>query len=886
MQRQPGTIRVNADGYESVFQNIGFGVIVADGAGKVQLANPAALALLHVPERDLIGKPFEIEAYTPENVRLRPEDYPIAQAIARRAPVRNALVGIKRPGDERCTWLLADAEPIIDPAGEISQVVFTIADATSLRDRGERFRELIESLDQTAILMNADATETLYASPTYERVWGRSLKDLYANPRSWIEFIHPGDRPRVEAALERLLKGEPVSVEHRVIMPDGSIRWMLHGGYPVRDAEGRIVRLLGSSRDITERKLAENALREAEERLGALLEQVPAILWTTDKDLRFTSGKGAGLEKLGMSENSLNGTLVADLFASERPDYPAMPAHHRALAGEAVAFVESWRGRIYDVQLQPLHDRCGKIAGVVGVALDVTEREQAQRLAIEWKERYDAAIEASGHVLYEWDARTDAVHYSRNTEKVLGHSVEDLDGGIARWVELIHPDDRPRFEEAIARIRSTGEMFHLEYRLRTGTGGYIIVQDDANCLRDDGGNLQRVIGFVANVTEKRRLEEQLRQAQKMEAIGRLAGGVAHDFNNLLQVILGYCEALRDQLESNEAALSNLTEIESAARRSEALVSQLLAFSRRQLLQPSILDLNEIIRSAERLLRPLLGEDIALKTSLAPDLGYVAADAGQMSQVIVNLAVNARDAMPDGGTLTIATANADLDHQLIRPDGTVPPGNYVLLSVSDTGIGMDLETRMHIFEPFFTTKSTGQGTGLGLSMVQGIVAQSGGAILVDSEPGRGSTFQIYLPRTEAKPVARQEAERSVAGRGRETILVAEDEDAVRRLVKRMLEKAGYRVLEARTGNDALALVEQQREDIDLIITDVVMPGMSGPALAERARELRPGLRVLYVSGYTDESLRGAAIPRGADFLAKPFSAGKVLQVVRRILEQAA
>jgi two-component system cell cycle sensor histidine kinase/response regulator CckA len=886
MRKQPDAARANGERYEKWFHHIGFGVLVADASGTIQVANRAALALLHMTEQDLIGRRFEIDTIGEDGAPLRPDHHPIAQAISRRAPVRDVALGIRRPGEAHRTWLFAYAQPVFGSEGEISEVVFTVANVTGIRERAERLRELIESLDQTAILMNADANETLYASPNYERIWGRSLKDLYANPRAWIEFIHPEDRPHVEAAMDRLIKGEPISVDHRIIMPDGSVRWMQHGGYPVRDAEGRVQRLLGSSRDITQRKLAEKARRETEERLRALATQAPAILWTTDKQLRFTSGMGAGLAKVGMSENQLNGTLVNDLFEPELPDHPAIQAHRRALNGELVAFVENWRGRTYDVQVQPLHDQCGKISGVVGVGLDVTEREHAQRLAIEWKNRYEAAVQASGHVLYDWDARTGEVHYAGDSRKALGYSIEELAGGLARWIELIHPEDRAGFEQEVERSKREKDLFHQEYRLRSGTGGYLNIQDDGKLIFDSAGNLERIIGFIANVTERKRLEEQLRQAQKMEAIGRLAGGIAHDFNNLLQVILGYSETLREQLEGSEPALASLMEIESAARRSEALVSQLLAFSRRQMLQPSVLDLNEIVRGAERLLRPLLGEDIELQTRLDPNLGRVAADAGQMSQVIINLAVNARDAMPDGGTLTIATENAGIERPQVRPEGTVPPGEYALLSVSDTGVGMDPETRARIFEPFFTTKGTGQGTGLGLSMVQGIVAQSGGSILVESELGHGSTFRIYLPRTTAEPGAREVTARVEVSRGKETILIAEDEDAVRKLVKRMLERAGYTVLPAASGNEALHLLEQHGETIDLIITDVVMPGMSGPALAERARQMHGAVKVLYVSGYTDESIRGAAIPREAEFLAKPFSAEKVLHAVRRVLEQAA
>ncbi len=885
MARQATPLFPSRQPYEELFHRIGFGLLVADRNGIIRVANPAAAALLSIPEADLVGRAFDVGAVFPDGTALRGDEYPIMQAITRRAAVRNVAFGILRRGERYRTWLLADAEPLFTPGGDISGVVLSLADVTGVRQEGEQLRQVIEGLKQTAILLNADATQTLYASPKYTELWGRPVEDLYANPRSWIEFVPAEDRPQVEAAFERLREGEAMSVEHRAVLPDGSIRWMLHSGFPVLGPEGRIERLLGTSTDITERKAAEEALREAEERLQALLQQVPAILWTTDTESRLTSVMGAGLQRTGLPEREAGGLPLSWAFEQKGPEHPVFDAHRRALAGEPVAYEAEWRGRVYESRVQPLLDRHGRISGVVGVALDVTEREQAKKLAIAWKNRYDAAAQASGQVLYEWVTDTGEVKYAGNLESVLGYSPEQLEGGLERWIDLIHPDDRARFEREVERVRRAQDFFHVEYRLRSGTGSYITVQDDGKCVIDGSGGVVCVVGFITNVTEKKRLEDQLRQAQKMEAIGRLAGGIAHDFNNLLQIILGYGETLRDQLEGNEQALGSLAEIENAARRSEALVRQLLAFSRRQMVQPSILDLNEVIRSAERMLRPLLGEDIELRTNLASGVDRVAADAGQMSQVIVNLAVNARDAMPDGGTLTITTANAEFEQPEVRPDGSVPAGKYVLLAVSDSGTGIDPETRSRIFEPFFTTKGAGEGTGLGLSMVQGIVAQNGGYILVDSEPGAGTTFRIYLPRAEQRPLASEEAAQAEASPGKETILLVEDEDPVRKLVKRMLEKGGYTVFQARGGAEALSICEAHRDRIDLLITDIVMPGMSGPALAEKAREKCGNLRVLYISGYTDEDTRGAAIPHGAEFLAKPFSADKVLRAVRRVLELA-
>jgi CheY-like chemotaxis protein len=385
------------------------------------------------------------------------------------------------------------------------------------------------------------------------------------------------------------------------------------------------------------------------------------------------------------------------------------------------------------------------------------------------------------------------------------------------------------------------------------------------------------------VTERRALEDQFRQAQKMEAVGRLAGGVAHDFNNLLMVVSGYTEVLLEQLNEHDPLLVKVQAIQQAADRATTLTRQLLAFSRKQLLELKVVDMNAIVADMERLLRPLIGENIDLTTKLAPNVGHTRADAGQLEQVIMNLVVNAKDAMPTGGRIVIQTSEEELD-AVRREHSLIQPGSYILLSVSDTGAGMDKETQSRIFEPFFTTKEKGKGTGLGLSTVYGIVKQSGGYIFAQSELGSGSTFRIYLPRVADPPGQPGLAKHTQApSGGSETVLLVEDEDSVRELVRETLQSKGYTVMEACDGINGMKVAETHHGKIDILITDVVMPGMSGRELAQRVSASRPTIKVLYLSGYTEDAIiHEGVLDPGTAFLQKPFTLQALARKVRDVL----
>jgi PAS domain S-box-containing protein len=404
-------------------------------------------------------------------------------------------------------------------------------------------------------------------------------------------------------------------------------------------------------------------------------------------------------------------------------------------------------------------------------------------------------------------------------------------------------------------------------------------------LRLPDDDVPKLLGVATEITERKRLEEQLLQSQKMEAVGQLAGGVAHDFNNILTAIVGYTDLLAAEFAPGDRHLEDLEEIRKAARRAAALTRQLLAFSRKQVLEPRVIDVNGIVQNLDKMLRSLISENIDLKTRLADDLGAARADPNQIEQVIMNLAINARDAMPEGGALTIETANATLDADYASRHVSVVPGDYVMLAVTDTGCGMDEDTKARIFEPFFTTKPPGRGTGLGLSTVYGIVKQSGGNIWLYSEPGKGTTFKVYLPSVEEAPeVVGKRAAPAGRSAGRETILVVEDDEQLRHLTHRALAAQGYTVLEADRGNTALDIARRHKGRIDLLLTDVVMPDTNGRKLAESLRATRPGLRVLFMSGYPDGAiLHNGMLEHGVAYLSKPFTTEAMTRKVRDILD---
>jgi two-component system, cell cycle sensor histidine kinase and response regulator CckA len=528
------------------------------------------------------------------------------------------------------------------------------------------------------------------------------------------------------------------------------------------------------------------------------------------------------------------------------------------------------------------------VRGLVGLVLIVDlyyQQRQIQKMRrqlIEREQLFNLISDNAVDMIAIVDPDGKRIYNSPSYQRILGYSPEEL--AATPSSEQVHPDDRQLVMDTAAEALHSGQGCRPEYRMLHKNGDWISLESTGSPIVNAKGEIEGLVIVNRDISERRRLETQLQQSQKMDAIGRLSGGVAHDFNNLLGLIIGYAEILQERIPEGDPLRSCVDQILKAGTQGASLTRQLLAFSRQQVLAPKALSLNAVVTDVGKMLRRLIGEDVDLITKLDTKLGNIRADQGQIEQVIMNLAVNARDAMPDGGKLTIETVNQQIDDKFARRFAfPVLPGPYVRLSMSDTGAGMDAAIQQKIFDPFFTTKEKGKGTGLGLSTVYGVVKQSGGYIIVDSAPGKGATFAIYLPQVDQE--AEVETRRTgPAGllRGTEMILLVEDEDGLRTATRRRLELQGYTVLEAADGAAALAVSDQTSGIIHLLLTDIVMPGISGRILADQMKLRRPDIKVLFVSGYTGQQMGQEVLEPGSHFLQKPFTREDLTRKVREVL----
>jgi PAS domain S-box-containing protein len=634
-------------------------------------------------------------------------------------------------------------------------------------------------------------------------------------------------------------------------------------------------------RDISERRRAEEELRK----LSQAVAQAQNTVLITDPDGKIEYANPAferltgylRAEILGRTSRILKSGAHAPQFYKQLWD-----TIRQGKVFQAEFINKKKSGELYSQEetISPVVNAQGTITHFVGTGHDLTERKRAEAALRLSEASYRMLVEHARDCIFAVSA--DGVIESLNPAFEAISGLDRADWLGRAFVPLVHPDDRQRAQDVLRRA-SAGEMqAPTECRTLTKSGKYALWE--VTVSPPVVGGPGHILGIARDITERRHLEEQLRHAQKMEAVGRLAGGVAHDFNNLLTVINGIAELALTKLQESDPLHGKLGEIRSAGERAAALTRQLLAFSRKQILEPVVLNLNTVMADVEKMLRRLIGEDIKLVVVAAADLANVRADPGQIEQVIVNLAVNARDAMPKGGTLTIETRNVEIDEAHAARLQSVPPGPYVMLAVSDTGVGMEEATRERIFDPFFTTKDPGKGTGLGLSTVYGIVKQSGGSIWVYGEVGKGCTFKMYLPRVEEAARRSRPARTATAARGTETILIVEDEEAVRRLAEEILVSAGYTVLAAANGGEALLLLERHSELVHLVLTDVVMPGMSGPELAEQLGKIHPRKRILYTSGFPANAIaHHGTLDEGTHFIGKPYAVADLTRKVREVLD---
>ena len=883
-KRAESVLRDSEEKYRILVEHANEAICVTQ-EGALRFVNHKAVALSGYTAEELTSRSFLDFLYAEDR------DVILADQLKRARGERTAEVDIVRfiRKDGAIRWIELTGVAIAwmgAPAmlNFVSDITERRAAEEALRESEEKYRLLVENANETISVIQGNVLRFVNARATV--LTGYSPEELLS--RSPNEIVHPDDRALLVSNSQKRLSGGAAMDGYvvRVVRKDGAIRWAEIAGVPIT-WQGAPATLNFIS-DITERRAAEQSLRESEEKYRLLVENAnEAILVTQDGALRFVNAEG----------ETLSGYTAAELTAKPfiefiHPDdrHMVMDHHAKRLRGESVPDTYGFRtirkdGAIRWLELTGLRITWQGAPATLNFITDITERRAAEEALRESEANLRLLIEGAPdaiavHVngLFTYlNAAALRLFGARDARELIGQQA----------IRRVHPDYRAAIRERLRRLNAEGGAVPLlEQRVLRLDG--TVVDVEATVSRYVFRRRDAVIVFLREITDRKRLEAQFLQAQKMETVGRLAGGVAHDFNNLLTAISGNATLALEALPLAPAARGYLEQLIKASSRAAELTRQLLAFSRQQVMAFQTISLNELVLDMDKLLRRLIGEDIELATVAAANLWAVRADPAQIGQVLVNLAVNARDAMPRGGRLTIETSNAyfSADEGREPPVGAPVSGAYVLLSVCDTGEGMSEEIRAHLFEPFFTTKEVGKGTGLGLATVYGIVQQHSGQIGVESAPGQGACFRVYLPRAAEDAPLRIEPDDTPEGapRGSETVLVAEDEETLRAFVVRALRELGYNVLAAADGEQASQISRSYQGEIHLLLTDVVMPQLGGVQLAERLRPERPGMCVLYTSGYTVDGLAQRGSPAlGADLLRKPFHYAALARKVREALD---
>ena len=872
-------------------------VFELDADGRYLRIAPTNPAYLYKPPEELIGKTLH-EVFSKQDADLYLEH--IHEALSTGSVVRLEY-NLDINGDD--VWFDASVSPMTEDS-----VIWISRDITD-RKKAEQQHQLGErrlaEAQRLAKLGSWDwdlEKDVLVWSDEHYRIFGVEPGSFDLSYGSILEdHIHRDDRELLRERVRHTLEThEPFSFDCRVVWPDGEQKIIHSRGSVGLDSEGRPIRMFGTAQDVTEQRLAHLAqsrlaseLEGERERVRDIVASVPGVVWeawgrpdAADQKIDFVNDYAEELLGYPVAEWLSVPSFWLSIVHQDDRERVARAASEFYAKGTQSRMEFRWvarDGRSIWVESRSIivRDEKGEPVGIRSVTTDVTERKESEQSLREQKEILEQIFEHIPVMIsfFGQDGRPKLVN--KQWERVRGWTQEevlnsDLDIMIESYAD---PLERQKARDHISG--ATGEWAEFKTTSKDGRTN--------DCLwavvkLSDGTS----VGIGQDITDRNRAEAalheselQFRQAQKMEAIGRLAGGIAHDFNNLLTVITGYSDLALKRMAADDPFKRNCEEIKKAGERAAALTRQLLAFGRKQVLQPKVLDLSSVVSEMEGMVRPLIGEDIELCITLAPDTDQVKADPGQIEQVIMNLTVNARDAMPRGGRLNIETKNVRLDNRFAEAE----PGNYVMIAISDTGVGMNATTQSHIFEPFFTTKPVGDGTGLGLSTVYGIINQSGGHIQVDSEVDAGTTFKIYLPRVDVeRPDTALKTEVPAQLEGGETILLAEDEDVVRNLAREVLESYGYDVLPARNGEEAITLCENHDCRVDLLVSDVVMPGMGGRELRDALLPKHHGMKVLFMSGYTDDAVvRYGVLEAKVPFIQKPFTPEGLASKVREVLD---
>jgi PAS domain S-box-containing protein len=754
----------------------------------------------------------------------------------------------------------------------------------ALQESEERFRQLAENITEMVFwISNPKERQMLYVSPAYESIWGRSCKSLYGNCMEWLEAIHPQDRQRVQTVFfEHSLTGM-YNEEYRIIRPDGSWRWIRDRGFPIRDFSGEPNRVVGIAEDITSSKLAEEELRDSEARYRLLFESNPNPMWVFDlQTLAFLAVNQAAIAHYGYSKAEFLSMTLANIHPPK--DIKALHETQSTLT-QGQNYVGVWKhrkknGSAIDVEVMAhTFSFAGEPACLVLVD-DITERKQAEQKIREQAALLDVATDAifvrdMGHHILFWNKSAERL-YGWQTAEVLGKNA----------AELLHNEKTPSQFEAIQTTLAKEGKWQGELQQVTKSGKDIIVESRWTLVRDETGNPKSILTVSTDITEKKQLEAQFLRAQRLESVGTLASGIAHDFNNILTPILAVSQLLPLKfplLDDNSQQLLKI--LEGSAKRGADMVKQILSFTRGVEGSRTNVQIRHLLSDVAQVAGRTFPKSIETKTNIASDLWTVFADATQIHQVLINLSVNARDAMLDGGTLTISAENLWIDESYARMYVDAEVGPYVAIAIADTGIGISPEIIDRIFDPFFTTKEVGKGTGLGLSTVMGIIKSHGGFVNVHSEMGKGSCFQVYIPSNQVAETPASANEKIPIGND-ELVLVVDDEVSICEIAKTTLETHNYRVLTASDGIEALALYAQYQDNISAVLIDMMMPGMDGSTTIITLRRMNPQVQIIAMSGlmvnWTLAQKRSLGIQK---FLSKPFTAQVLLNTLQSLLDSS-
>jgi len=877
LHRQAHALHESEARLRLVTDNSRVGLVVVDRDHRYVYANGAYAEILDLPSPAIVG------LRVPDVLR----DMYEGQVRAR---LEQAFAGSRTSDELRKTTAQGDEHYGVryEPAnveGAVRLVIVVITDITEHKKAAlasSRLAAIVESSNDAIIGLDLDGVITSWNRGA-EALFGYTADEMSGTSRS--RLAPAGRRDEDDRILEKITRGEPAQhFETQRQAKDGRLidLWVISS--PIKDAAGRIVGVSNVARDITHRKRSEAALRASEDRYRTLFDYAPDGILIADRDGNYVDANPSACRMLGRSREELVGRSALDIVTPDEVAHIA-PALHSI---ESTAdYHREWLFRRKDGATFPADVIATQMpdGDILAMFRDVSERNLAVEAVRVAEERMRFALQNANVGIWDMDYTTGVLQWSETLEAQYGMEPGTFGGTFDSFMDRVHPDDRARLREQLEQATQSGAIISMDHRTIWPDGRVRWLSGAGRVLLGTLGEPLRGLGISLDVTERHALEAQYQQAQRMEAVGRLAGGVAHDFNNLLTAILGYCELLLGALNPNDPLRDDVLEIQRAGISAAGLTRQLLAFSRKQIIEPTRLDLNVVVGDMRAMLGRIIGEDVPIVLGLRPGPASITADRGQIEQIIVNLAVNARDAMPMGGALTIETSHVALDEDSAALHFAVPPGTYVTLTVTDTGMGMTPDVQSHLFEPFFTTKDLGKGTGLGLATVHGIVARCGGSISVYSEVGKGTSFKVYFPLADAAeavinapaPVVRRHV-------GTHTVLVVEDAAGLRELTRRLLQREGYAVHLAANAGEALRLFDQH-ESIDVVLTDVVMPGASGPELTRQLVERRPALKVIYMSGYTEEAIVQHGVLRsGIAFLHKPFSSETLRNKLREVLDE--